>query len=427
MAHAGTEGAFRIRTPNWSGHFLWEIITWRKVCSRSGMKRFQTALALTQLLLAAACSGKFEGVDPGQSGGAPSVGSGGTPGLNCAVVDCKPPSPLDGICPATAIFSPCCGWSDGDCGKPVVIDCHQVACAPVAPRDGICKESAPSACCGWTDADCPQSPIMCELCAPQIADGVCSHAVGDCCRDADPDCSPACANVACPASPFDGVCTQKEPIACCGYTDPDCKGLPACSTLGCPAFAQLPDGVCTQAAPDRCCGFSDPDCRTLYNCDVSKVTCQTFAAVQCPPGNVPTEANLCYGPCVPRNQCLPGTVPLDCSLVDCATSAGPSPADGFCTDPNPKLDCCGLFDQDCANVVTCRNIACAAISEVSDGVCERAFDDCCRTQDPDCSSVGGLIPPQRVCLGSCAIPLPDGVCVRYPDNCCGRSDPDCVN
>ncbi len=249
------------------------------------------------------------------SGGHPSVGSGGTPGLNCGVV----------------------------------------ACAPVAPKDGICKESAPSACCGWTDADCPSSPIMCELCAPQTADGVCSHTMDVCCPDADPDCSP------------------------------------------------------------------------LYNCNLSKIACQTFAAVKCLPGTVPTEANLCYGPCVPRNQCLPGTAPLDCSLVDCAPSAGPSPADGFCADPNPSLDCCGFSDQDCANVVKCRNVACTAISEISDGVCQRAFDDCCRTQDPDCSSVGGLIPPQRVCTVACVIPPRDGVCVRNPDSCCGRSDPDCVN
>jgi len=80
----------------------------------------------------------------------------------------------------------------------------------------------------------------------------------------------------------------------------------------------------------------------LHDCDVRKITCQTFAPVVCPDGTVPTVVDSCYGECVPKDQCAP--------LED-------GPGEG---------------------------VACAAFIEVSDGVCSRKDDDPCRSQDPDC-------------------------------------------
>jgi hypothetical protein len=78
----------------------------------------------------------------------------------------------------------------------------------------------------------------------------------------------------------------------------------------------------------------------LHDCDVRKITCQTFAPVVCPDGKVPTVVDSCYGECVTKDQCAPIDEP----------------------------------------------VACLAYSESPDGVCSRKDDDPCRSQDPDCNS-----------------------------------------
>ena len=109
--------------------------------------------------------------------------------------------------------------------------------------------------------------------------------------------------------------------------------------------APLPkDGVCGEP---HVCGIPDPDCGPTepagYDCDTSKITCQTFAPVICPDGQVPTVVNQCYGECVPKEKCAP---------VDRGDDGG--------------------------------GVACAAFIEQPDGKCSRADDDPCRAQDPDC-------------------------------------------
>ena len=76
------------------------------------------------------------------------------------------------------------------------------------------------------------------------------------------------------------------------------------------------------------------------DCDLRKITCQTFAPVVCPDGKVPSVVDSCYGECVANDQCAPIDEP----------------------------------------------VACLAFIEGSDGVCSRKDDDPCRSQDPDCKS-----------------------------------------
>jgi hypothetical protein len=111
-------------------------------------------------------------------------------------------------------------------------------------------------------------------------------------------------------------------------------------------IAPLPnDGICGEP---HVCGLPDPDCTPSepvgYDCDTSKITCQTFAPVVCPDGQVPTVVDECYGECVPKDKC---------AAVD----------DGGEND----------------------GVVCAAFIEQADGKCSRPDDDPCRSQDPDCT------------------------------------------
>lgn len=360
------------------------------------------ALSGAFALLLIACSGKFVETSEGATGGASAtggsragtggsgVGTGGSSSSTGGNGACDLAlSKSDGKCELPA-QNPC-RLTDPDC---VPVNCSLVDCRPVDPAtDGVCGAAATfSDCCGWSDVDCGNPGVNCTAvrCAAisEVSDGTCSRPATDCCRFQDPDCTNMCANVACP-------------------------------TIG-PAPL---DGVCSQQAPAACCGFSDPDCGAKYNCDVSQVACDLF--VQCEAGKVPTSNGTCYGPCVERQLCTPGTEPPNCAAVDCAPPVA-RPFDGYCPSPNPTAGCCGFSDPDCANVVACRTVACAEFIEVSDGQCNRKFADCCRIQDPDCSSVGGLARPAACAnAGVCAPLQSTGTCDLTPDNCCWGADPDC--
>ncbi|MDQ2642679.1 MAG: hypothetical protein M3020_02605 [Myxococcota bacterium] len=128
--------------------------------------------------------------------------------------------------------------------------------------------------------------------------------------------------------------------------DPPPAAPPAApSSTGSPAPAPSDPGAGTggeSSVPPTC--FAPPCNPTpppkLHDCDVRKITCQTFAPVVCPEGTVPTVVDSCYGECVAKDQCAPIDEP----------------------------------------------VACAAYIERSDGVCSRKDDDPCRSQDPDCKS-----------------------------------------
>jgi hypothetical protein len=156
--------------------------------------------------------------------------------------------------------------------------------------------------------------------------------------------------------PNDGICGEPH---VCGLPDPDCTppssgngGAGAAGSAGVPDWcltaliAPLPnDGICGEP---HVCGLPDPDCTPSepvgYDCDTSKITCQTFAPVVCPDGQVPTVVDECYGECVPKDKC---------AAVD----------DGGEND----------------------GVVCAAFIEQPDGKCSRPDDDPCRSQDPDCT------------------------------------------
>ena len=58
----------------------------------------------------------------------------------------------------------------------------------------------------------------------------------------------------------------------------------------------------------RCRPFVEPpQCKArslarLYDCDLSHVLCDAFE-LECPAGQTPSVSRICYGPCVPIEQC----------------------------------------------------------------------------------------------------------------------------
>jgi hypothetical protein len=142
---------------------------------------------------------------------------------------------------------------------------------------------------------------------------------------------------------------------------------------------------------------------------LSKIVCQTFAAVTCPAGQTPTVVNGCYGPCIGKETCAPVACPAIALAPDGVCSG---PTSGACPlqDPDCKnYDCdprhieCQTFAPvtcpegqlpsvvnacygGCVPKEQCAPIACLTYIEVSDGACSRPANDPCRGQDPDCST-----------------------------------------
>jgi hypothetical protein len=210
--------------------------------------------------------------------------------------------------------------------------------------DGECDSFCAEADADCTPSDPGEDPIVCATFL-ETSDGVCSRPDDDPCRSQDPDCTG----------------DDDEPVAC---------------TL----IAEESDGVCGRPDEDPC-RFQDPDCVDTsppdggYDCDLSNVACE-IATPTCGDGEVPTANGLCYGPCVPKDQCA---------------------------EPD--------------------GVVCAAYIEESDGVCSRPENDPCKSQDPDCVDGGGNDPGV-----GCAeyIEEPDGVCSRPPEDPCKSQDPDCT-
>ncbi len=228
--------------------------------------------------------------------------------------------------------------------------------------------------CFDADTDCQGSgePVYCAEFI-EVEDGQCGRPDSDPCRFQDPDC-----NVSAP-------------------DDPD-------GTVVCALYVEIEDGECSRPDSDPC-RFQDPDCASDpggHDCDTSKVTCQTFAEVTCPDGQVPTFVDGCYGPCVDKNECAP---------VACLAYVEVS--DGTCS--RADNDPCKSQDPDCDDG---GGTVCAAYIEESDGTCSRSADDACIFQDPDCSGGGGV---------ACAeyIEQSDGKCNRASDDPCIFQDPDC--
>jgi hypothetical protein len=183
----------------------------------------------------------------------------------------------------------------------------------------------------------------------------------------------------------DGTCSRPDDDPC-KFQDPDCGQTTPPSSGGgstgggtvCAMLMEISDGVCSRPATDPCI-FQDPDCAGgvdpqpgTYDCDVSKVTCQTFAPVVCPDGQVPTYLDGCYGPCVDKAECAPIVCPAISEV-----------SDGVCS--RPATDPCQSIDPDCSTGSSDGGTAvCAMYIESSDGVCSRAADDPCIFQDPDC-------------------------------------------
>jgi hypothetical protein len=129
--------------------------------------------------------------------------------------------------------------------------------------------------------------------------------------------------------------------------------------------------------PDGSGGSGGSGGNTGVDCDTSKVTCQTFAPVECPVGQVPSVLDDCYGKCVDRSSCA---TPYDCDPNKAGKETPPS-----C----PYGEVPSVFDGKyghCVSKNSCIPMACLAYIEESDKVCSRPYNDPCRGQDPDCSA-----------------------------------------
>ncbi|MFZ5895413.1 MAG: hypothetical protein ACOY0T_30435 [Myxococcota bacterium] len=354
----------------------------------------------------------------------------------------------DGVCDSF------CVREDGDCvaqparGEPIV--CAQF----IEAKDGVCRRAANDPC-RFQDPDCNATtpapgPHDGEVCAAyiEVSDGVCRRPEKDPCRSQDPDCS---------NSGTGGNSGSGGTSSGSGGKPSVSGGAPSqsggSSGTVCAAYIEQPDGVCKRPADDPC-RSQDPDCVTgsggapngaggttgsggaagsggLVDCDARKVTCQTFAPVECDGNKVPSVINNCWGECVDKSRCLPdsggggssGAPGADCdtSKVTCQTFApvtcpdgqvpsvqdqcyGPCVSRADCATPydcNPynaqgqtPPDCPsgqvpsivnGKYDR-CVSKYSCEPTACLAYIENSDGVCKRPYNDPCRGQDPDCSA-----------------------------------------
>jgi len=276
--------------------------------------------------------------------------------------------------------------------------------------DGTCDSFCPKA-----DTDCVPTgePVVCAMFA-EVSDGTCGREADDPCRFQDPDCTAS--------SPVPGTTDPSDPIVCA-------------------MLVELSDGKCSRATSDPC-AFQDPDCTSpsgTVDCDQRKITCETFAAVTCREGQVPSVVNGCYGDCVDQSACEPIACPAIAMV-----------SDGLCS--LPSTDPCQGIDPDCG-------VACAEYIEQADGVCSREATDPCLFQDPDCTtktpdcdlshvqcnSIAPTCPEGQVptvvdrCYGDCVdqsacepvactayIEVSDGECSRPATDPCRSQDPDCV-
>ncbi len=318
----------------------------------------------------------------------------------------------DGVCDSF------CARQDNDCvTKPA--DGTSVVCAQfIESKNGVCGRTATDPC-RFQDPDCDAAvggsgSSGGTVCAAVIEapDGVCRRSPTDPCRAQDPDCVPprgdggsgGSANGGAPASggrPGGSAGSANRGSVSGGsgnggspngeLVDCDVRKI-TCQTLiavePCPkdkvrSVVEHCYGECVSL--DRCDPGTVPPPdgsggstggAAGVDCDISKVTCQTFAPVECPDAQVPSVMGSCYGACVSLSSCAQ---PYDCippNLTEkppqCPTGQVPSVVNG-------------KYDR-CVAKASCAPSACLAYIEQSDGECSRPYNDPCRGQDPDCSA-----------------------------------------
>lgn len=319
----------------------------------------------------------------------------------------------DGVCDSF------CAREDEDCvakpgqGQPVV-------CALfIESKNGVCGRT-PSDPCRFQDPDCNvnaggSGAAGDTVCAAvlELPDGECRRRSTDPCRGQDPDCSPNGAGGSGGSGAGGAAGSGTAGAAGSGFAgnvnggsdsggadsgggaaggppvDCDTRKI-TCETLiavePCPAnTVRSVVGQCYGecVSIDRCAprtipppdGSGGSTGGTGADCDVSKVTCQTFVPVVCPSGQVPTVSGSCFGPCVERASCA--------EIYECAphkTTEKPPQ----CPDGQVPSIVNGKYDR-CVSKNACIGSACLAYVEESDGVCSRPYNDPCRGQDPDCS------------------------------------------
>ena len=196
-------------------------------------------------------------------------------------------------------------------------------------------------------------------------------------------------------------CTRSSDDPCL-FQDPDCDypGDPE-EPVACALIEEVANGVCSRLDNDPC-KFQDPDCDGSivplppvgYLCE-APVLCDALPPT-CPDGQVPSIENGCWSDCVAKELCVEEPV-LCADFIEVS--------DGVCS--RAPEDPCISQDPDCT-------FGCDAYLEESDGVCSRDPGDPCISQDPDC-----------VVVCAAYIEESNGVCSRDANDPCRSQDPDC--
>lgn len=174
--------------------------------------------------------------------------------------------------------------------------------------------------------------------------------------DAPPSAAPECASAE--------ECTLHTDCCNCLALAPG-EDPPPCDRTECFVTTCTPRGITDD---DVVCAAGR--CAAGYDCDESRVACLAPTPI-CPAGEVPSVSGLCWGPCVPADECAYVT---DCARCDGATH--------FCATyvqrSGPVRYCVRRFDA-CGGIADC---ACEG-----PGVCVGPFDACAEEEEsgPVCS------------------------------------------
>ncbi|MEE2789087.1 MAG: hypothetical protein VX589_17255, partial [Myxococcota bacterium] len=228
--------------------------------------------------------------------------------------DCEPGCPQDGflcgaVCDGRDLPPDCaapefCPRCPDDRCAPGEFQCEDGACVT---GEGVC-DGRVTCRDGSDEVDCPDDvvcPSALAICTTVCA-GEQSPDIPDECPKPECDCDGECRIDECPPAPRVALCPNGEPRSMvCERADGRCAWtVDVCPALACDDGEVELDGVCVRV----CAG--DNECLNGQVCNAGDAVCLR------PPGcdeapNIPCVA-LCYGYCVPAEECS-----VDGSEIDC--------------------------------------------------------------------------------------------------------------
>jgi len=295
---------------------------------------------------------------------APPRDPGSGSGTVCAAIIENP----DGRCSRPA--SDPCRAQDPDCTNP------GAGGSGGSGAGGASSAGAPATSGGSTGTVCTA--------ISEVPDGVCRRPADDPCRFQDPDCIPGAGGSSGGAgsggTTGGGVDCDTSKVTCQTFAPVTCPDGKVPSVVN-RCYGECVDKAsCNSVSPVDPGGGSGGSTGGAagVDCDVTKITCKTLAAVTCPEGQVPSVVNQCYGACVDKASCAPDN-------FDCLPEHAKGQTPPACPKGQVPRIVNGKYDV-CVDKASCEPMACLAFIETSDGECKRLYNDPCRGQDPDCSA-----------------------------------------